>query len=135
MLHNLSVQEVQNNVANETDIEVLRNALVLANQMIVTLDETVVSLLDQLEEVLEENEALFADAERYTLVKFTLPAMLEIATTAGANSPQLAEVFGRLTPETLDESLDSAIAHGALEELREAYEADQAEAAQGSRLD
>jgi AraC-like DNA-binding protein len=135
MLHNLSVEEVQNNVASETNIEVLRNALILANQLITALDQTVVSLLDDLEEALEENEALFADAERYTLVKFTLPAMLEIATKAGANSPQLAEVFGRLTPDTLDEALDSAIAHGALDELRAAYEADQAEAAQGSRLD
>jgi uncharacterized protein YutE (UPF0331/DUF86 family) len=139
MLHNLSFQEVQNNVVNEQDPETLRRALLLSNALVSKLDETVASLVDELKDLNEENElliadvdALAADADRYALLKSVLPACLEIAATAGVKH---AATFGGLDPARLDQSLDTLIELGALDQLREAYEAEELAQAAGSRQD
>jgi hypothetical protein len=131
MFNYLTPEQVEANVLAETDIEVLRAGLLTANALILALDDSFRELLEEAQELEDENASLFADAERYALVKFTLPSMLEMVGKLGINSP----AFGELTAEQLDASLDAAIAHGALDELRAAQEQDELEAAEGSRQD
>jgi hypothetical protein len=138
----LSFEEVDANVANESDIEVLRSGLNLANGLIRQLDSTLAVMLEAIEDLEEENDALaeegaalFDDAERYTLLKFILPSILEITATVGANVDGAADLFGGVDPMRLDATLDKMICSGALEQLRDEFEQQALEAAEGSRLD
>lgn len=138
MLNSLSFEQVDANVAIESDIEVLRNALHLANGLIRQMDSTIGTLVETLQEYEEENDALaeenaslYQDAERYTLIKFVLPSVLEATATVGANYEGASELFGNLDPIRLDATLDKMIDSGALEQLREEFEQQALESVEG----
>lgn len=139
-LHNLSYEEVDANVANETDIEVLRASLFVANTVIKSMDKAILDLVALAEEADEEIIALEdeilaieQDSERFTLLKFILPSMLQVAARFG---PESAGAFASLDPTGLDFALDKSIEYGMLDQLREKFAQEELEqSAQGRRQD
>lgn len=92
-------------VKQESNIEVLRDLVLIADTVIASHIQTI--------------EALQDDADRYALLKEMLPYIAETAATAGKNGGDVAiGVLATLDPDKLDAALDKELETDLLEQMQ-----------------
>ena len=126
---------LENLLAQIEDAEALRQIILLTSAVVRRLNEEVQARDAKLQEqdqiiatLLDFNEELAVDANRYTLLKYTVPHMLTVmAYSAQFNRDLYKSIETTITPDTLEETIDIRIEQGDLDELLDALDA-QAEA-------
>jgi hypothetical protein len=111
-------ENLRQEVLNETNVEVLRGLILIADEVIGTQATKLSLVTELLKAVVSATSETTQDARRYSLLKLQLPVLMEIAAYAGSQSDQAQEAFASLDPLKLDELLDAQLEAGVLEQLQ-----------------
>jgi hypothetical protein len=122
---------LENLLAQIEDPEALRQIILLTSAVVRRLNEEVQQRDAKLQEqdqiiatLLDFNEELAVDANRYTLLKYTVPHMLTVmAYSAQFTKDLYKSIEVTITPDLLEETLDIRIEQGDLDELLDQLDA------------
>ena len=113
-------QHLLEKINGETNLEVLRGLVIVADSVIMAQKEQIIALDQEADDLTEELLEVSADAHRYAKLKTLIPALLEHAANLG---PRFSEILGSFEVDTIDGSLDTIIALDSLAEVYKQQEA------------